>query len=208
MYNRQLNPAITVQSCILLLSFATINYYLTPLIFVMSFLDYDNDFSSRFVLCTNEPESSSGVRIKSESSSSNVQIKSEPGHESNDDRPVVNLKYQIMPNMVRGTHVAIYDSLQPSGERLQGLFGSYLRNTIQPPTGRVVINGVEHTYIKKYITPDSNLHKETTLPNSNDRGIWAKAYRENHWASIEYDVRSGNRDLIISFPERKMFIRQ
>ena len=210
MHNRQLDGAITVLNCILLLAFATTNYYLTPLLFVMSFLDYDEDFSYRFVLCTNEPESSSGVRIKSENSDSNVQIKPEPGHASNDNRPIVDLKYTMVSNMVKGSHVAIYDNLQPSGERLKNLFTTKLAawEHTQPPMDEVEINGVKYTYIKKKIMPSSELYKETTLENTNERGIWARAFHQNQKYLHRYDVRSGNRELIRLIHEKKMFIRK
>ena len=171
-HNEQLNHVITVYNFFLVLAFAITNFYLTPFSFVMSFLDYDDYFSSRLVLWMNKEGSSSGVKIKSEDYSSNVKIKPEAGDESNDNRPIVNLKYIMVRNMVKGSHVAIYDSLQPSGERLQNIFTTFPAkfDGPQPPLDEVQINGVKYTYVKKLPPKEgstSELYKETTLANTN-----------------------------------------
>ena len=58
------------------------------------------------------------------------------------------------------------------------------------------------------IHDNSELYRETTLANTNEKSVWAKAFRQNHWALSEYDVKSGNRDLITLVHERRIFIRK
>ena len=212
-HNEQLNHVITVYNCFLVLAFATMSYYLTPLSFVMSFLGYDDSFSSRLVLWMNEEGSSSGVKIKSEDSSSNVKIKPEAGDESNENRPIVDLRYVMVKNTVKGSHVAIYDSLQPSGERLNNIFTTFPPKFggPQPPLDEVQINGVKYTYVKKFPPKEgstSELYKETTLQNTNEKGVWAKAFHQEHKSLDQYDIRSGNKELIRLISQRKMFIRE
>ena len=63
--------------------------------------------------------------------------------------------------------------MQPSGETLAELFRA-LPSEYQgsePTTGQVEVNGVQHTLVKKTVSNNSQLHKETTLPNTNKRDI-------------------------------------
>ena len=124
-------------------------------------------------------------------------------------RSTVDLGYKRIWDPMLGTHVAIYDRLQPSGQRLVDLFRKLAIKSNaqeptsggQPTTGQVHANGVQHTYIKRLASAQNQFHRETTLFSTSDKGIWAKALKES--ALREFNVKSGNRDLA-TLPREKL----
>ena len=136
MQNRQLNDAITVQNCILVLAFATTNYYLTPLFFLMLFLDYNNNLSTLIMFkdvgpspsdfpSTVEPPTNATEPFDHAfppNGSTGPLDHAFPPNGQNKNCPTIDLGYKIIPNTVQGVHVAIYHRLQASGERLVELF--------------------------------------------------------------------------------------
>lgn len=160
---------------------------------------------------------SSNLNIKTEaessnSASSNVKIKTEAIEDQKQIRPTVDLGYVTVPNMVTGHHIGIFDRLQPSGERMRSLFSPTLPNSISP-TGQIGINGTNYTYLKKNVSADSSLHVEVPAPDSDGRGIWARAPSQNHRdlkppRGPLYDVKSCNKDLIWPKSEKRIFIRK
>ena len=165
MHNRQLNDTITVQNCILALAFTTTNYYLTPLFFVvMLFLHYDSDLSTLIMFKDVGPSPSHLLSTLVPSTGATRPLNHPfPPNGQNQKRATVDamwffsfsswrkrkkmtsackkkshgmqLEYKIIPNTVQGAHVAIYDRLQPSGERLVELF----RTTSMQYNGRQLI---------------------------------------------------------------------
>lgn len=105
-----------------------------------------------------------------------------PPNGQNQSRPTVDLGYEKVPNRGRGVHIGIFDRLQPSGERLVELFKvkSAFGEIFYPETGQVSVNGVQHTYIKKMISPGSPIHQEIALTHQNDIGIWTTAFKRDH----------------------------
>ena len=218
MHNEQLNVAINLSNCFLLLAFAITNYYLTPLFIVMSFFHYDLsnitnfkevDPSSFFKLPTLEPPSGTTGPLDHPFPSNTINDVPDPRSSpngQNQGHPTVNLGYEILSGQARGgrgrLRVAIFDWSQPSGKRLSELFTAkpYLYYEPTHATEQMVVKGQPRACVIKYLI------EEVTQPGTNNRGVWVNAYPQNNLGSDHFYVKSANSDIVRQ--GRRMFLKE
>lgn len=127
-------------------------------------------------------------------------------NDQNQGRPTVNLGYEILSDQARGSQgrrrVAIFDWLQPSGNRLSELFTAkpYLYYEPTHATEQMVVKGQPRVCVIK------ELMEQTTLPGSNERGVWVNAFPQYNLGSDHYDIKSANSDIVRV--GRRMFLKE
>ena len=218
MYTEQLNNTVTIPNCVFVLAYATISYYLSPLFLVMSFFHYDlfnlTNFEEVDSSCLHKQptlEPPSGATGPVDHPFHSNTINDVPDHRSspngqNQGHPTVNLGYEILWDQAKGSQgkvrVAIFDWLQPSGKRLSELFTAkpYLYYEPQRVTEEMLVQGQPRVCVIK------ELMAHTTLPGTNERGVWVNAFPKNNLGSDHYYVKSNNSDIIRQ--GRRMFLKE
>lgn len=218
MHTEELNNTITILNCVFVLAYAAISYCLTPLFLVMSFFHYDLsnltnfkevDSSCFFKLPTLDPPSRATGPIDHPFPSNSINDVPDPRPSPNDQnqgRPTVDLGYEILSDQARGSQgklrVAIFDWLQPSGKRLSELFTGkpYLYYEPTHATEQMVVKGQPRACVIK------ELMQETTLPGTNQRGVWVNAFPQNNLGSDNFDVKSAHSDIVRQ--GRRMFLKE
>lgn len=204
-YNRKLNYTITVPNCILALLFAAICYYLT-LLLPMPFFYYLSDitnskevYSTCFFNPPLEPSTSATGPVDHPFPSNSINDIPDQRSSPKDQYqgpPTVDLWYEILWNQPRGSQgrvrVAIFDRLEPSGQRLSWLF------TAEPfhpwdklhPTEQMVVKGELRTCVIR------ELMQEASVPGTNQRGVWVGAFPKHNIGWKHFYVKSAGSDIV------------